>query len=85
AEEGYPKFDMSAWFSFVAPKGTPPEVLARLQQALQNTLKDETVRAKMLDMGIDPRSGRADELLAQIASEQPIIQQLVKQANVALQ
>ncbi|KCB49126.1 tripartite tricarboxylate transporter family receptor domain protein [Bordetella hinzii 1277] len=76
---------MSAWFSFVAPKGTPPEVLARLQQALQNTLKDETVRAKMLDMGIDPRSGRADELLAQIASEQPIIQQLVKQANVALQ
>ncbi|QII85905.1 tripartite tricarboxylate transporter substrate binding protein [Bordetella hinzii] len=85
AEEGYPKFDMSAWFSFVAPKGTPPEVLARLQQALQNTLKDETVRAKMLDMGIDPRSGRADELLTQIASEQPIIQQLVKQANVALQ
>ncbi|OZI74376.1 Bug family tripartite tricarboxylate transporter substrate binding protein [Bordetella genomosp. 12] len=85
AEQGYPKFDMSAWFSFVAPKGTPPEVLARLQQALQTTLKDETVRAKMLDMGIDPRSGRADDLQAQIRDEQPLVKQLVEQANVVLQ
>ncbi|AHV92034.1 Bug family tripartite tricarboxylate transporter substrate binding protein [Bordetella holmesii] len=85
AEQGWPTFDMSAWFSFVAPKGTPPDVLARLQQALQTTLSDETVRAKMLDMGIDPRSGSAADLQAQIRNEQPLVQQLIKQANIALQ
>ncbi|WP_025514481.1 Bug family tripartite tricarboxylate transporter substrate binding protein [Bordetella trematum] len=85
AEQGYTGSDMSAWFSFVAPKGTPPEVLARLQTALQNTLKDEAVRSKMLDMGIDPRSGSAQELQKQIETEQPIVEQLIKQANVVLQ
>ncbi|ARP95620.1 Bug family tripartite tricarboxylate transporter substrate binding protein [Bordetella genomosp. 13] len=85
AEEGYPKFDMTAWFSFVAPKGTPADVVARLQQALQTTLKDEGVRKKMLDMGINPRSGTAEELVAQMKSEQPIVGQLIKQANVQVQ
>ncbi|MFJ1302999.1 Bug family tripartite tricarboxylate transporter substrate binding protein [Pseudomonadota bacterium AL_CKDN230030165-1A_HGKHYDSX7] len=85
AEQGYPKFDMSAWFSFVAPKGTPPEVLARLQTALTNTLKDETVRKRMLDMGIDPRTGTAEELTQKMKSEQPIVSQLIKQANIVLQ
>ena len=85
AEEGYPKFDMTAWFSFVAPKGTPPDVLARLQQALQVTLKDETVREKMLAMGINPRTGTADELVAQMKNEQPVVGQLIKQANVQVQ
>ena len=85
AEQGYPKFDMSAWFSFVAPKGTPPDVLARLQTALTNTLKDETVRKRMLDMGIDPRSGTADELTQKMKTEQPLVSQLIKQANIVLQ
>ncbi|OZI32850.1 MFS transporter [Bordetella genomosp. 1] len=85
AEQGYPKFDMTAWFSFVAPKGTPPEVLARLQTSLTNALKDEAVRKKLLDMGIDPRSGTAEELVAKIKDEQPLVSQLIKQANIVLQ
>ncbi|WP_144634760.1 Bug family tripartite tricarboxylate transporter substrate binding protein [Bordetella genomosp. 13] len=85
AEEGYPKFDMTAWFSFVAPKGTPPEAVARLQQALQVTLKDEAVRKKLLEMGINPRNGTAEELAAQMKNEQPVVGQLVKQANVQVQ
>lgn len=85
AEEGYPKFDMTAWFSFVAPKGTPADVVARLQQALQTTLKDEAVRKRMLDMGINPRNGTAEELTTQIKNEQPVVGQLIKQANVQVQ
>jgi tripartite-type tricarboxylate transporter receptor subunit TctC len=85
AEQGYPAFDITAWFSFVAPPGTPPEVLGKLRAALVDTLKDETVRKKMLDMGIQPRNGSADELLAQIKSEQPVIGKVVQEAHVVLQ
>jgi tripartite-type tricarboxylate transporter receptor subunit TctC len=85
AEQGYPKFDITAWFSFVAPRNTPPEALGKLRTALVNALKDETVRKKMLDMGIQPASGTPQALIAQIKSEQPVIQKLVKQANVVLQ
>ncbi|HYG46279.1 MAG TPA: tripartite tricarboxylate transporter substrate binding protein [Bordetella sp.] len=85
AEQGYPAFDLTAWFSFVAPKGTPPDVLATLQQALATTLQDAQVRDKMLNMGIEPRSGTAQELMQQIRNEQPVIEKLVQQAGLERQ
>ncbi|GAB1579780.1 Bug family tripartite tricarboxylate transporter substrate binding protein [Bordetella petrii] len=85
AEQGYPAFDLTAWFSFVAPQGTPPEALAALQQALATTLQDPQVRDKLLAMGIEPRSGTARELTEQIRTEQPVIEQLVKQAGLERQ
>jgi len=85
AEQGYPKFDMTAWFSFVAPKGTPPDVTQKLSAALTTALQDETVKKRLLDMGIAPRSGTADELRTQIKNEQPVVESLVKNANIVLQ
>ncbi|OZI61440.1 Bug family tripartite tricarboxylate transporter substrate binding protein [Bordetella genomosp. 11] len=85
AEQGYPKFDITAWFSFVAPRHTSPEALAKLRAALADALKDETVRKKMLDMGIQPASGTPEALTAQIKAEQPVVQKLVQQAHVVLQ
>ncbi|MNU08584.1 Tripartite tricarboxylate transporter family receptor [compost metagenome] len=69
----------------MAPKGTPAPVVERLQAALTETLKDEAVKKRLLDMGIDPRSGTAAELDKQIKTEQPIVSQLIKQANIVLQ
>jgi len=85
AEQGYPAVDLSAWFSFVAPPGTPEDVLATLQQALTTTLQDPVVREKVLAMGIDPRSGTAKELVEQIRSEQPVVEKLVAQAGLERQ
>lgn len=85
AEQGYPKFDMTAWFSFVAPKGTPPDVTQKLSAALTTALQDETVKKRLLDMGVAPRSGTADELRTQIKNEQPVVESLVKNANIVLQ
>ena len=76
---------MTAWFSFVAPKGTPAPALEKLQAALADTLKDDAVKKRMLEMGIDPRSGSPAELAQQIKNEQPIVSQLIKQANIVLQ
>jgi tripartite-type tricarboxylate transporter receptor subunit TctC len=85
AEQGYPAFDLTAWFSFVAPPGTSPEVLATLQKALVTTLEDPQVREKMLALGIEPRTGTAKELVEQIKSEQPVIEKLVDQAGLERQ
>ncbi|MVW69922.1 tripartite tricarboxylate transporter substrate binding protein [Bordetella sp. 15P40C-2] len=85
AEQGYPAFDLSAWFSFVAPPGTSPEVLETLQKALVTTLEDPQVREKMLSLGIEPRSGTAQELTQQIKNEQPVIEKLVDQAGLERQ
>jgi len=84
-ESGYPNFEMTAWFTLVAPEGTPSEVTGTLREALQAALKDKTVRERLLTMGIEPGSGTAEALVTQIETEKPIIGALVKRANIVVQ
>ncbi|PLC53382.1 MFS transporter [Pollutimonas nitritireducens] len=85
SESGYPDFDMTAWFTLVAPQGTPPDVTAVLRKALQSALKDKAVRERLLTMGIEPGDGSADAMAKQVETEKPIISELVKRANIVAQ
>jgi tripartite-type tricarboxylate transporter receptor subunit TctC len=85
SESGYPDFEMTAWFSLVAPQATPPAVTATLRKALQTALQDKTVRKRLLDMGIEPGDGSAEALAKQISTESPVIDALVKRANIVVQ
>ena len=50
AEAGYP-VEASYWFGLVAPAGTPPAVLAKLEKALADVLAMPDVRKRLTDMG----------------------------------
>jgi tripartite-type tricarboxylate transporter receptor subunit TctC len=52
AEAGYP-MDISIWHGLWAPKGTPPEIIARLNAAAIAALKDPDIRHRMEDLGQD--------------------------------
>jgi tripartite-type tricarboxylate transporter receptor subunit TctC len=70
AEVGYP-VDASYWFGLVAPAGTPPAVLARLEKALADVLAAPDARKRLTDMGaiVQPLNGRqfGDYIQAEIA------------------
>ncbi len=55
-EAGVPGFYMLGWFGFFAPKGTPPEVIAKLNSAMVTALSDPTLRAKFANFGLDVAS-----------------------------
>jgi tripartite-type tricarboxylate transporter receptor subunit TctC len=55
-ESGVPGFYMSGWFGLFAPKGTPPEVIAKLNAAMVSALADPKVRARLADFGLDVAS-----------------------------
>ena len=55
-EAGLPNFEVSIWHGLYAPKGTPKPVVDRLTQALQEALKDPTVKSKFADLGAEPAS-----------------------------
>jgi len=57
AEAGLPAMRMSGWNMLFAPAGTPPEVMATLNRALQATLRDEAVRRRMVELGSIPADG----------------------------
>jgi tripartite-type tricarboxylate transporter receptor subunit TctC len=52
AEAGYP-MEVSIWHGLWAPKGTPPEIIAKLNAAAIATLQDADVRRRLEDLGQD--------------------------------
>ena len=55
-EAGVPGFYMLGWFGFFAPKGTPPEIIAKLNGAMVQALADPALRAKFANFGLDVAS-----------------------------
>src|SRR5713226_3253091 len=65
-ETGVPGLYMSGWFGFWAPKGTPKEIITKLNAAMVEALADPAVRARFTELGLDvaPREQQTPEGLA---------------------
>jgi tripartite-type tricarboxylate transporter receptor subunit TctC len=55
-EGGVPGLYASGWFGFFAPKGTPNDIIARLNGAMVQALADPGVRARFTELGLDVAS-----------------------------
>src|SRR5215212_6958907 len=55
-ETGVPGLYMSGWFGFFAPKGTPKDIIAKLNSAMIQALADPAVRARFTELGLDVAS-----------------------------
>ncbi|MCP4621680.1 MAG: tripartite tricarboxylate transporter substrate binding protein BugD [Bradyrhizobium sp.] len=65
-ESGVKGLYMSGWFGFWAPKGTPKDVIARLNAATREALADPALQKRFSDLGLDvaPREQQTPEGLA---------------------
>jgi tripartite-type tricarboxylate transporter receptor subunit TctC len=52
-ESGVPGLYMSGWFGFWAPKGTPKEIVSKLNAAMREALADPAVKARFTELGLD--------------------------------
>jgi tripartite-type tricarboxylate transporter receptor subunit TctC len=67
--ETYPGFESGTWYSFVAPSGTPQDIIARLNGVVVQALQMPDVRERFQAQGADLLSGTAQEAGAFIRSE----------------
>ena len=65
-ETGVPGLYMSGWFGFFAPKGTPKDVIAKLNAATVEALADPAIQKRFMELGLDvaPRAQQTPEGLA---------------------
>jgi tripartite-type tricarboxylate transporter receptor subunit TctC len=81
AEAGFP-VDASYWFGLVAPAGTPPAVLAKLEKALTDVLEMPDVRKRLTEMGAVITPMRSKEFGDYIRSEITKWAEVVSKAGV---
>ena len=65
AEMGLPALSFSEWFGLFAPKGTPKEIIGKLNAAAVEALADPAVRSRLVDIGLEvfPRERQTPEAL----------------------
>ncbi|MDB5534587.1 MAG: extra-cytoplasmic solute receptor BugT [Hyphomicrobiales bacterium] len=84
-EAGLKGFEASTWHGLVAPAGTPPDVIAKLNETAVKALKDPGVQASLAKLGVDIVGGTPDEFGAYIKSEIPKWTAIVKASGATME
>ncbi len=85
AEAGLPGYAAELHYGLVAPAGTPPEVIAKLNAALNNALADGNIRQRLGADGTETLPGTPEAYAADIASEEAKWGAVIKSAGVKAQ
>lgn len=85
AEAGFPDYEMVPWIGFVARRGMPAEVSARLGKALQDSLNDPVVKADLQKVGLDVLFQPGSVYDAKVAQELPLLRAYVHRANIPVE
>jgi tripartite-type tricarboxylate transporter receptor subunit TctC len=82
AELGFAGMDISLWYGVVAPAGTPPPIVRRLNEELVKILAKPEIRKSFADQGADPKGGTPEEFDAFMHEEQARWGEVVRQAGI---
>ena len=80
-ESGYKGFEAVTWFGFLAPAGTPKDVVTRLNTAFNTALSKPDLRKKLSDQGAEPVGGSAEQFATLIRDDVARWGKVVKQSG----
>ena len=69
AESGLAGFEATSWFALFAPKGTPADIVAKLNDQVRKALSTPEVKKRVEDLGAEIRLLSPDELMAYVRQE----------------
>ena len=81
AESGYPGFEASSWFGLLAPAGTPPAVVAKLNAEGNRWLATPEAKEKLLAQGAIAAGGSPADFAAHITAETAKWAKVVKESG----
>lgn len=84
AEAGYKDFDVSPWFGLFAPAKTPPAIVRRMNQDIQDILKNREVVEKFQGQGADPFITQPAEFAAILKSDLAKWSEVVKASGAQI-
>jgi tripartite-type tricarboxylate transporter receptor subunit TctC len=85
AEVGYPGYQATNWYAYMAPAKTPRDVIARLNKEIVKALHAPEVKDLLNKQGLEPAPGTPEELARFIRSEYDTWGRVVKQAGIKVE
>jgi tripartite-type tricarboxylate transporter receptor subunit TctC len=79
---GFADFDFTLWQGFFAPKGTPGEVIARLNSEINKVLADPPTRQKLIEAGANVATLSTAEFAAFVKAEAEKYERIIKLTGV---
>ena len=74
----------SGWHALFAPAGTPPEIVGRLNAALQPILASDAIKERIVSLGAEPASSTPEQLGKALATDLERLQPIVKRTGASL-
>jgi tripartite-type tricarboxylate transporter receptor subunit TctC len=82
AEQGLPKFEAVSWYALMAPAGTPAAVVDRLNAESTRSLAKPAIKEKFAAQGLEPGSGKPQDLAATIRTETARWSEVIRKQNI---
>jgi tripartite-type tricarboxylate transporter receptor subunit TctC len=82
AEQGVPGFEVTAWNAIYAPRGTPKEIVDRLNAEVVKVLAQPETRQRLMQLGFEPAGGSSEALAAYEKQERAKWGPLIKAAGL---
>ncbi|ANY16017.1 Bug family tripartite tricarboxylate transporter substrate binding protein [Bordetella pseudohinzii] len=84
-EAGVADFDLNSWNGYFGPAGLPPEIVARLNAAINDIVRDPAIKQKLAGLGFDAFSGTPQDFSAFVASQRDLWGKLIRDAGIEAQ
>ena len=84
AEQGFPGYASAIWSGVMAPKGTPREVISRLEAQIVASVKDRDVHQQLIHDGVRPVGGGAADLDKLLRNEIALWAKVIRDVGIRL-
>ena len=84
-DEVLPGFEFSAWYGVAAPKGTPPDIVDKLNREVNAALADPAFKRQLADMGGAVMPGSPADFAKFIAAEVEKMEKVIRAANISVE
>jgi tripartite-type tricarboxylate transporter receptor subunit TctC len=82
SKSGLPGFGYTTWYAMFVPKGTPEDIIQKLNGSLDKVLNDKALQQKLAPQGLELHSSSPQELGALMTAEVSSWEKIIKAADI---
>lgn len=84
-ESGLPGYEFITWFGVIAPQGTPPAIVEKLNSAINSILESPNMRQRFYDLGMDPLIESPSDFALRIKKDYEKFGAIIKAAQIKIE